>query len=265
MKILITLFFLVLPPLVLLAQTNSGARPVKITLDSLHYDFEKYLSGPDSLFIKFNPPKNTLLYDFYQDNKWLVEYFGTNYQGLKIEYEKRNSLEPSRFGKHVADSQYRNLVFERCLPLVIRYLKVQNNLEVENVNISERPKFKEQTIQSYAVKFFYPDFITPQGYIASHICIGINGLQDDEKRILMIEAFCFQVINPRIKEGTSLWDDFSEATDIMGNMRLSQEKDKKLLRAQGVVWGIMDKSHALTEAIWAEYKRMKDWLPFEME
>ncbi len=58
--------------------------------------------------------------------------------------------------------------------------------------------------------------------------------------------------------------DLSDAIKVAESLNLSDDYDVKLLRAQGVVWGIMSQDAFLEKAIRDMYAEKKDWLTFEM-
>src|ERR1051325_11407154 len=119
---------------VLLLCVSSNAFARSITLDSLHHEFEHYLSGPkqppivfeghsyDQYELKFEPDPTSLLAAFAKDNKRVLQYFGSNYSELQGEYLYSHRSDSARFHTMVADSQWRNLYFERLTQLMARYL-----------------------------------------------------------------------------------------------------------------------------------------------
>src|ERR1019366_2957351 len=87
----------------------SFVRAQNISLDSLHREFERYLTGPKQpeisidgetftpYEIKFEPTPESLFASFATDNQRLLEYLGSNYISLKDEYIYWHKSDSARF------------------------------------------------------------------------------------------------------------------------------------------------------------------------
>ena len=238
-----------------------------ITLDSLHKEFERDLTGPKDWRLEFQPPENTLLSSFARDNARVIEYLAINYSALKDEYLFWHPQDSSRFSPLVAsDSQWRNLYFERLSQLMGRYLKSQNHIEVLGLQFKDRPKLAISQLQTYAAKFFYPDSIRPDGSIQTHICVGFNGFRDATRaRNLMLEAVAYSVINEHVMiPRDPLLHVLDSGLEMCSLLNLSSDNNVKLLRAQGVVWAVAAQNAYLRSILQQMYDAKKDWLTFEL-
>jgi hypothetical protein len=187
---------------------------------------------------------------------------------LKDEYIYWHKSDSARFlrGKELPDSVWRNLYFERLAQIMDRYMQIKEHLSVDGIMLNTRPKLSLAYLQAYAAKFYYPDSIQPNGGIRTHICIAFNGYRDAAPpRNLMLEAVAYSVVNEHILiENDPISDELDNAIKTAGLLNLSEDREVKLLRAQGVVWGIMSQDAFLEKAIRDMYAEKKDWLTFEM-
>jgi hypothetical protein len=248
-----------------------------ISLDSLHHEFERYLKGPQEseirpgiftpMEIKFEPKQNTLLADFAKDNHRIIEYLGTNYSALKDEYLYWHDSDSARFPKVLADSQWRNLYFERLTQLMARYLASKEKIELHGLEFRNKSILSFSSFQTVAAKFYYPDSIQPNGGIRTHICIAFNGYRDAAPpRDLMLEAVAYSIaIEHAMIPHDPIMGELSDAIKAAESLNLSEDYDVKLMRAQGVVWGIMSEDPFLEKAIREMYDEKKDWLTFELK
>jgi hypothetical protein len=266
--------------LLLLIVFPTIAHAQSISLDSLHREFERYLTGPkqpdiqidgktyQTIGLKFEPAPGSLLTDFAHDNYRVVEYIGTNFTALKDEYLYWHDSDSARFskGKELPDSLWRNLYFERLTQLMDRYLQVKEHRSVDGIELNTRPKLSFAYLQDYTAKFYYPDSIQPNGGIRTHICVGFNGYRDAAPpRNLMLEAVAYSVANEHTMiPHDPIMEELSNAITAAESLNLSDDYDVKLLRAQGVVWGIMSQDAFLEKAIRDMYAEKKDWLTFEL-
>ncbi len=184
-----------------------------ITLDSLHREFERYLTGPkqpdveiegktyQTHRLKFQPATGTLLAAFTKDNSRILLYLGMNFRALKDEYLYWHDSDSVRFskGKELPDSVWRNLYFERLTQIMVRYLQAKEHLSIDGIVLNHKPIVSCSYLQAYVAKFYYPDSIQPNGGIRTHICIGFNGYRDAAPpRNLMLEAVAYSIANERI-------------------------------------------------------------------
>jgi hypothetical protein len=115
-----------------------------------------------------------------------------------------------------------------------------------------------------ASRFFYPDAILPDGSIQSHVCVGINGMLDMKGgRDASVEAFAYAAIfHDILKPMHRVDDDFGDASRRINALDLGADSTVRLLRAQGLMWGLMRRSEKLRRVLTDEYRRTRHHLPF---
>jgi hypothetical protein len=76
-----------------------------------------------------------------------------------------------------------------------RYFLVTSNA-INNSNFVNKPSFSTEELMEVASKFFYCDQVFPDATIQSHICIGLNGMNEAKwnKDYVLLEAFCYEAI-----------------------------------------------------------------------
>jgi hypothetical protein len=76
-----------------------------------------------------------------------------------------------------------------------RYFLVTSNA-INNSNFVKKPSFSIDELLDVASKFFFCDQVFSDTSIQSHICIGLNGMNEAKwnKDYLLLEAFCFEAI-----------------------------------------------------------------------
>lgn len=133
-------------------------------------------------------------------------------------------------------------------------------------SLNNEKKYKKADVLNAAVRFFFP-FAVINSQLQIHICVGINGMSDFEfKRDLVMEGFVFQAIFENLDNKTfRIREDLEAAKKLAAGLGLSGDKNTKLNRAQGVVWGAMYKSKGLWKVITNSYKNRKNILPFRIE
>jgi hypothetical protein len=265
--------------LLLLIVIPTIAHAQSISLDSLHHEFERYLTGPrqpdihangetyTSFELKFEPDSRSLLASFAADNGRVIEYLGVHYHDLKDEYLCWRHPGPDRFLSAVADSQYRNLYFENLTQLMARYLKAKQHITVEGLDLNSKPSLTFGEMQTAVAKFFYADgSIFPGGSFGYHVCIGINGyMRAPHPRNMMLEAVAFSVVYEPSGVRNDLMDEMDNAINVAKNLELSGDDTTKFLREQGAVMGIMSQDPILAKDIRDIYAEKKDWLTFELK
>lgn len=126
------------------------------------------------------------------------------------------------------------------------------------------PRVSMDDVVAVAVRFFYPDDVRPDGTIQTHICIGLNGVQDLQRpRDTVLEAFLYATILQAVQDrGSPLARDFLRARDAMNRADLSSDSAVRITRAQGLMWGLMGQSGALRDVLRASYRENAAMLPF---
>jgi hypothetical protein len=76
-----------------------------------------------------------------------------------------------------------------------RYFQRSSNA-INNSNPVNKPSFSTEELMEVASKFFYCDQVFPDTTIQSHICIGLNGINEAKwkKDYVLLEAFCYEAI-----------------------------------------------------------------------
>ena len=143
-----------------------------------------------------------------------------------------------------------------------RYLRVQGGRLLGPFPTTPVRTVSIERIMRTAVRFFYPDAITSAG-IRSHVCVGINGVQDAEDgRDLIIEAFAYSAIFRDLLRPThQVTLDFNEAARTMNAMDLAADTTTRLTRAQGVMWALMMRSERLRRVLATESASKREYLP----
>jgi hypothetical protein len=264
--------------LLLLAVFPTIVHSQSISLDSLHREFERYLTGPrqpdihangetyTQFELKFEPDSESLLAGFAADNRRVIEYIGEHYHDLKNDYFLGHLDARSRFPSEVVDSQWRNLYFEFLTQLMVRYLTSKQQLMIEGVSLEDRSKITISHLQLSAAKFFYPDRVGFDGTILWHVCSGINGYMNaPPPREPMLEAFAFSVVYDHFTSPNDpISDEFDKAMKEAHNLNISDDNQSRLIRAQGFVFGFMAQDPILAKEIREMYAEKKDWLTFEL-
>jgi hypothetical protein len=154
--------------LLLLIIIPTIVRSQSISLNSLHREFDRYLTGPKQpgfrvqgqnfwpVELKFKPDSESFLACFAADNRLLLDYIGGHYFALRDLYLCEHWGDTGRLHSVVADSQWRNLYFESLTELMARYLASKQHLTIEGITLGERPKLSLQLLQTFAAKFFIP-------------------------------------------------------------------------------------------------------------
>ena len=115
-----------------------------------------------------------------------------------------------------------------------------------------------------AVKYFYVQKITEEGYYAGKVCWGINGiLETEQERKPFIEAFAGVSIVTRYYDKTyNMQNELVNTIKELYNVNLGVDKEERLLRARGAVFMQMFYNQKLRDMLLYEYEHKKDYLPF---
>ena len=222
------------------------------------------------------PPAASLLSGFFRDNERWFGYLVRNGRGFQLPaldlpqptgfrvpgYRVATSkLQQDFIRRLMADAQFNALV----LPAIGAYLR-QSGVKVSNA-ISP-PRYETipiDTAMKTAVRFFYPDILTPNG-ILTHVCTVINAVRELPSRNLSLEALAFSAIMGDVMRDSSYIEpDFGPARRLMNELDTKAASDSvRLGRAQGVMWASMAKSARLRYLLQAEANRQKTILPFEL-
>lgn len=201
---------------------------------------------------------------FVRDNHHFLLYLaqhGTQPGFLDLTRDHQNdwpALRAHYYAAHDQDTTFNGLV----LGTADRYLRAQGGRLLGTFPSTSVRTVSLDRMMRTAVRFFYPDAITPGG-IQAHICVGINGVRDAEDgRDVVIEAFAYSAIFRDLLEPTHrVKQDFNEAARAMNAMDLSADTTTRLSRAQGVMWALMMRSERLRRVLASESATKREYLP----
>lgn len=224
--------------------------------------------GGTLLMVSVVPPSSPhRLAGFVRDNERWLSYLLQHARGFELEEAAAGTRDSAalqaRFAARlVADSGFNAVV----LPAVAAYLRrAGHRISGVRSPASKQVIPMESAIQ-IAVRFFYPDIITPQQRILTHVCTVINAVKElGPSRNVAFKALVFSAIMGEIIRGDSsrLEADFAPARLLMNQLDSPGTSDEvRLNRAQGVMWGLMSRSPRLREILALEYAAKADFLPF---
>jgi hypothetical protein len=215
------------------------------------------------------PPTDTgRLAAFVKENSFFLDYLlknGTSFS-LKDVLSGGGDEEEvkARFRRLLCDDpRFDSLL----LPTLTRWLSnCGDSLDEEGYSRLVTRHILLSEVVSLAVRFFYPDASTSQGF-QMHICLGLNGFADYAgSRDLAVEAFTFSAIFRNLTgEKQDVIDDVGKCSQALGSLKLSSDSTVAVHRAQGAMWAMMSQSKALRAAILKEYDRTKSYMPFVVD
>jgi hypothetical protein len=202
----------------------------------------------------------------------LRDFVSTNRLWLSYLVDHGHSFNLREVGSHGLDSAAVTASFAHLLtvdsafsavvlPAAARYLRSRGWAVSGVVNPSQRRVIHVDKIIPVAVRFFYPDILTPTG-INTHICTQLNAVRALPQHDIVLEAFLFQAIMRDAQTTWTLGPDFRPASALMNRLDAPGPEAERLNRAQGVMWGAMARSSRLRQVIFAEAKRAGVILPF---
>lgn len=223
--------------------------------------------GDTLLAVSVVPPAPShLLARFIRDNERWLFYLLQHGRSFELEAVASGAGDSAtlhaRFAARlVADSAFNGIV----LPAAAAYLRRDGHRVLGVRSPLEKQVIPMEHAMRIAVRFFYPDIITPE-QILTHVCTVINAVKElGPARNLAFEALAFSAIMRQVRRGDSslLESDFGPARDLMNRLDSRGTPDAvRLNRAQGVMWGLMSQSRRLREVISLEYASKADYLPF---
>lgn len=210
------------------------------------------------------PPSGHLLSPLVnRQEKWLT-YVLQHYMAPQLPAIKAAAIDSTQFHSEFVrrlslDRNFNDLI----LPATARALRERGTFIGKNLARAKYPVPIDRALQ-VAVRFFYPDVITPTG-ITTHICVGENGVKDLKDRDIGLEAFAYSAIMTDMQsEHSLLAKDFYAARALMLSLDSNGPDSVRLNRAQGVMWSSMAKSASLRQVLLAEARRVGDLLPFDL-
>ena len=115
-----------------------------------------------------------------------------------------------------------------------------------------------------AVKFFYVQRITEDGFYSGKVCTGINGIKETEPlRKPFLEIFVsISIINHYLDEEYNMYDELVNGLTELYEMNLGVDKEERLLRARGAMFMYMFHNQKLRDMLLYEYENKKEYLSF---
>lgn len=211
------------------------------------------------------PPEHPLA-EFVATYPQFLSYLA--YHGTRPSFEELFTRRASPAERRTAyyraltsDVQFNSIL----VPVMARYLLARGGVLIGWPLAGERTQVPLPALVRVAVRFFYPEAVTPTGF-RSGIGVGIKGLRDfPGDRDVGLEAFAFQAILRDLeKPRHDVRVDYDEARRLMAELELSAEPDTRLKRAQGVMWGLMSRSERLRRVLLDEYARAATYAPFTL-
>jgi hypothetical protein len=199
--------------------------------------------------------KKSCVSDLINNNTMFVDYLLTNFSSnsnttdlLKI----TDSI--SLHKKYISDLKKDSLFNAVMTELVSK--------TVENSTTKDTVTF--DNLLNIAVKYFSVMKLNYEGNYVGKVCAGLNDIKKTEKeRKPFIEAFCFSSILKHYRSGEfSMYDEFVKSIRELYKVNLGNDKDEKLLRAQGAMYLLMRNNENLKKMLLSEYQTNKTYLPF---
>lgn len=261
-----------LPILAILAVQISGAP--NLTVEDVKAEYPQIFSIQrhtygEKVYLSFDTdtlptahPLAGLVNDKHHFLLYLVEH-GAGIEVKDLSAHARDSVElRTYFLERLRNSARFDTLF---LPIVDRYLRSRGG-DLVGYEPPPRKQVALEDLMRVAVRFFYPDAVLPDGTIQSHICVGINGLRDfPGGRDPLLEAFGYSAIfQDLLRPRFNVEEEYDVVRREMNELGLSTDPEVRLARAQGFMWGRMMQSERLRDVLRAEYRRLRDVLPFEL-
>lgn len=154
---------------------KAGAMPFFVLPNELikyHYRFDYLLLNSPKIHQKESYEDRSKLFSIYPDT-------------LQLRSSYLNNL--------IKDQKFRNDVY-------------QSLSAIKHPARKRKIKFNKEEMMEIASLFFYCDEVNADSSITSHVCIGINGLNERpfERDYTLLAAFCYEAIFKDIEKDTSL-------------------------------------------------------------
>lgn len=252
------------------ASDTVAVHQIQAEYESVFHILENTYAGDTivgGVVVRRRLPEGSVLGEFVRDNPYFLNYLVEHSTGIEREFLVAPAAEfPSRkqeFYRRLRSDQPFNAIL---LPVLSRYFASQGKVLEGSASLEPPRAVPLQEVQNLAARFFYPDAVQPSGEVVGHICVGINGIKDlERKRDLTLEAFVFGAIFQDLEEPTyGVRQEFKEAMALVNTLGLSSHAETRLTRAQGVVWARMAKREGLRALLLEEYQKRSAYLPFQV-
>lgn len=168
-----------------------------------------------------------------------------------------------KFFELLTNNKRFNAIF---LPMADSHLKAHNYQTANFPQKLSEDSLTVDDIMQTALRFIYPFRVDNQQQLYTHFCIGGNALHDYDKKNIVIEAFCFQLVLEELK--TNREGFFKDYTNIEKNvMRVyySSNKEVNMERIRGAIWSHLFDNQILRKVLLQNYEKRKKILPFYLK
>ena len=168
--------------------------------------------------------------------------------------------------KKIDDSLTLQSVFTADIQSDSLFNSVMSELTAKVINKNvPKDTITMNALMNIAVKFFYMNKISEEGYYSFKICTAINGIKETEQeRKPFIEAFSFVSITKYYMSNREydIYNDIRDVVKELYKVNMGVDEKERLLRARGAVFMQMFYNKKLRELFLYEYEQKKEYLPF---
>lgn len=140
------------------------------------------------------------------------------------------------------------------------YLKWKGQ-EVTGIEESPKQKITLSELKAIAVRNILPLKFNEEGRLMYKVCVAGEGFEDYTARNANLEAFTFDTILNALKNN-SLNSLTEKPNQLVKKLKLSNDTDTAIKRAQGVYWAILFTDSDFQKLLMDQYEQKKAYLPF---
>jgi hypothetical protein len=205
--------------------------------------------------------------EFLREHKALVNYVVQNGPTFRLDSAVGGAPSPAARQARFAEALSRDTAFNATfLPMLARHLRAHGSALAGVPVVADSVQMK--VYLRTAVRFFDPYLDTDSTFGGSHICLGLNGVQDLRPvPSLALQALAYAAVNTEVQPETGRWrfgKDFETAQRLIVRLALGDDPRVLLERARGVMWGVMGASDSLAVVLREGYARHAEVLPFTL-
>lgn len=189
-------------------------------------------------------------------------YIGYVYTNFIDKSNKKGQIIDSKIDKKTVFKTYRECLKKDTL-FVNTLQRISDNSEKA---IQDKPSYDFDEIMDVAVKFIKIIDSDKEGSYVLKVCVGVNDLDKTQtERYADIEAFCFMtILHAYLNEEDPLKDEIENEFYKVAYINMGNDKEERILRAQGALIVLMHQNQALKKALVEEYETNKGILPFSL-
>jgi hypothetical protein len=154
------------------------------------------------------------------------------------------------------------------LHLLAAHWRGTRRVVADDAAVGPRHTVSEAQLRRIGARFFFPDGLTSDGRLLTHVCAGVNGVSALPGKVEpIVEAFAFVAVSSAFASpnGKSpLMRAYERAAQRAKAAAASRDSAAYVLRAQGVMWAEMENSPAMAAAISDAYRRFGSAMPFRL-